>query len=203
MFRFGHTGAVLSVGLLAMAAAPLGTAVTPLTPTPESRPVEVPVQAVARPAGPVTSKMQFAAPLKGYRINSAFGLRRLSMEAKARHHKGVDIAAPTGTPVYTTAPGRVVRAGYQAGGYGNFIEIKHPNGMTSLYAHLSRIKVETGERVKPDQVIGRVGSTGFSTGPHLHFEVRRQGAQINPTKVIGSEFEVKIDPNQLRMVKAN
>lgn len=203
VFRFGHTGAVLSVGVLAMAAAPLGAAVTPSVPVPEARPAEAPVLAVARPAGPVTNKMRFTAPLKGYRINSPYGLRRLSVEAKSRLHKGVDIAAPKGTPVYATAPGRVLRAGYQAGGYGNFIEVKHPNGMTSLYAHLSRISVETDERVTLDQVIGHVGSTGFSTGPHLHFEVRRQGAQLNPAKVVGSEFEVKIDPSQLRTVKAN
>lgn len=203
VMRFGHTGAVASVGLFAMAAAPLGTAVSSTTSDAYSQPVSAPIQAVAKPAGPVTRKMAFSAPLKGYRINSPFGLRRLSVEAKARQHKGVDIAAPTGTSVYPTAPGRVVQAGYHAGGYGNFIEVKHPNGMTSLYAHLSRINVVQGQQVKPDEVIGRVGSTGFSTGPHLHFEVRRGGTQINPAKIMGTEVEVKIDADQMRRVKPN
>lgn len=200
VMRFSHTGAVVSVGLFAMAAAPLGTAALPTTPQVQSHPVAAPIQAVAKPAGPLTRKMAFQAPLKGYRINSPFGLRRLSVEAKARQHRGVDIAAPTGTSVYSTAPGRVLRAGYQAGGYGNFIEVKHPNGMTSLYAHLSRIKVVQGQQVKPDQVIGRVGSTGFSTGPHLHFEMRRGGTQINPAKLMGTEVEVKVDVDQMRRV---
>jgi len=203
VIRFGHTGAILSLGLMAMAAAPLGASVAPSRAASEARPVAAPLQAVAKPAGPVTRKMRFETPLKGYRVNSPFGLRRLSVEAKARLHKGVDMAAPNGTPVYATAPGRVIRAGYQAGGYGNFIEVKHPNGMTSLYAHLSRIGVVKGERVGTEQVIGRVGSTGFSTGPHLHFEVRRAGQQVNPAKVVGTEYEVKIDAMPLRQAKNN
>jgi murein DD-endopeptidase MepM/ murein hydrolase activator NlpD len=203
IYQFGHTGAVLSVGIMAMAAAPLGTAVSVKPIETEAVPAVAPVQAVAKPAGLVTHKVAFQTPLKGYRVNSAFGLRRLSIEAKARQHKGVDMAAPTGTPVYATAPGRVVRAGYQAGGYGRFIEVKHPNGMTSLYAHLSKVNVVSGERVLAEQVIGRVGSTGFSTGPHLHFEIRQRGVQVNPAKMMGTEIEVKIDPDQLRHVKAN
>lgn len=186
-----------------MAAAPLGTAALPSSPEVQALPVAAPIQAVASPAGPVTQKMGFESPIKGYRINSPFGLRRLSIEAKARQHKGVDIAAPKGTAVHPTAPGRVVRAGYHAGGYGNYIEVKHPNGMTSLYAHLSRIHVVRGEQVKPGQVIGRVGSTGFSTGPHLHFEMRRGGVQINPAKLMGTEVDVKVDANQLRRAQAN
>ena len=201
--RFGHAGAMVSMGLFAMAAAPLGASVAPVTPEAEARPVAAPLQAVARPAGPVIGKMSFSAPLKGYRVNSPFGLRKLSIEAKARLHKGVDIAAPMGTRVYATAPGQVVRAGYQAGGYGNFIEVKHPNGMSSIYAHLSRIEVANGEKVTPDQVIGRVGSTGYSTGPHLHFEMRQGGVQVNPAKVVGTEVSVKIEPDSLRRVRAN
>ncbi len=141
-------------------------------------------------AGPVTRQIAFAAPVRGYAINSAFGLRKLAIEAKARAHKGVDIAAPKGTGVFTAAEGRVVRTGYEAGGYGNFIEVRHPNGMSTLYAHLSRIDVTRGAAIATGQRIGLVGSTGYSTGPHLHFEVRRNDAQVNPAKVVGRSFSV-------------
>lgn len=180
--------------VLAMAAAPLNGA----NPAPDkledlSVPAAPPVKAVAQPAGPVMRKVAFEAPVKGYRVNSVFGLRKLAIEAKARAHKGVDIAAPKGTSVYSTAEGRVVRAGFQAGGYGNFIEVKHPNGMSSVYGHLSRIDVHTGQSVATGERIGLVGSTGYSTGPHLHFEMRRNGGQVNPTKVMGESFDVKVD----------
>ena len=175
-----------------MAGAPLGAA-GPASDKVEdlSAPAAPPIKAVARPAGPVTRKVLFEAPVKGYRINSAFGLRKLTIEAKARAHKGVDIAAPKGTSVYTTAEGKVIRAGFQAGGYGNFIEVKHPNGLSSVYGHLSRIDVHTGQQVASGERIGLVGSTGYSTGPHLHFEVRRSGGQVNPAKVVGQSFDVK------------
>lgn len=190
--RFGQTSVVAVTAVLAMAGAPLGAA----GPAPDkveelSAPAAPPIKAVAKPAGPVTRKVLFEAPVKGYRINSAFGLRKLTIEAKARAHKGVDIAAPKGTSVYTTAEGRVIRAGFQAGGYGNFIEVKHPNGLSSVYGHLSRIDVHTGQQVASGERIGLVGSTGYSTGPHLHFEVRRNGEQVNPIKVVGQSFDVK------------
>ena len=74
----------------------------------------------------------------------------------------------------------------------SFIEVRHPNGMSTLYGHLSRIDVANGDAVAPGQRIGLVGSTGYSTGPHLHFEVRRGGAQVNPTKVVDRHFEVTV-----------
>ncbi len=93
-------------------------------------------------------------------------MRKLAIEAKARAHKGVDIAAPTGTGVFTTAEGRVVRAGYQAGGYGNFIEVKHPNGLSSVYAHLSRIDVHTGPAIRPARTcISRCVATAARSTP--------------------------------------
>ncbi len=122
----------------------------------------------------------------------AYGLRKLAIEARARAHKGVDIAAPKGTTVFTAAEGRIVRTGYDAGGYGNFIEVRHPNGLSTVYGHLSRIDVASGDAVTPGQRIGLVGSTGYSTGPHLHFEVRRNGGQVNPTKVMGRHFDVAV-----------
>ena len=191
--RFGQTSVVAVTALLAMAGAPLGAASLPSDKADAlSVPAAPPVKAVAQPAGPLMRKVAFEAPVKGYRINSAFGLRKLTIEAKARAHKGVDFAAPKGTSVYSTAEGKVVRAGFQAGGYGNFIEVKHPNGMSSVYGHLSRIDVHTGQSVATGERIGLVGSTGYSTGPHLHFEVRRNGGQVNPTKVVGQVFDVKV-----------
>jgi murein DD-endopeptidase MepM/ murein hydrolase activator NlpD len=155
-------------------------------------PVAPPIQAEAEAAGPVMRQIVFSAPVRGYEINSAFGLRKLAIEARARAHKGVDIAAPKGTSVFTAAEGTVLRTGYDAGGYGNFIEVRHPNGLSTVYGHLSRIDVASGDSVAAEQRIGLVGSTGYSTGPHLHFEVRRNGGQVNPTRVVGRSFDVAV-----------
>ncbi|QTC93025.1 M23 family metallopeptidase [Brevundimonas goettingensis] len=190
-----HTGR--AVGLAVMAC--LAMAAAPFTPksVAEAAPlsgvslVKPPVVAIAAPAGPMMRQMVFAEPVPGHGINSKFGMRRLGGEPGARMHKGVDIAAPTGTSVYATGEGVVLRIGYDPAGYGNFIEMRHPNGLTSLYGHLSRVDVASGDAVGPRQRIGLVGSTGYSTGPHLHFEVRREGAQVNPAKVIGRAFQVK------------
>lgn len=151
------------------------------------------VRSASRNAGPVTRTITFEEPVRGFPINSRFGMRRLGGERGARMHNGVDIAAPTGTAVYASAEGEILRIGRQPDGYGNFIEIRHPNGMTTLYAHLSRIDVASGDRVLAGERIGLVGSTGYSTGPHLHFEVRRYGMQINPARVVGESFEVTVD----------
>ncbi|MDY6924821.1 MAG: M23 family metallopeptidase [Pseudomonadota bacterium] len=193
LFHSGQAAALASVAVLAMAFAP-GPEPSPDTieielPVPEAPPVT----AVARPAGPVTRLIAFAAPLKGYAVNSAYGLRRLAGEAAARHHKGVDIAAPQGTSVFVASEGEVVDTGYDSGGYGRFIEVRHPNGMTTLYAHLSRVDVARGDRLGDGERIGLVGSTGRSTGPHLHFEVRRNDRQVNPMSVLGQAFEIKVD----------
>ncbi|WP_235561501.1 M23 family metallopeptidase [Brevundimonas sp. Root1279] len=175
-----------------MAFAPLEPTPYNTTAEPYAVPEAPPVTAVARPAGPLTRLMAFVEPVKGRAINSAYGLRRLATEAHARRHKGVDIAAPTGTSVFASAEGEVLRTGYDAGGYGRFIEVRHPNGMSTLYAHLSRVDVHTGEAVTADERIGLVGTTGRSTGPHLHFEVRRGGEQVNPAAILGQEFQVEI-----------
>lgn len=186
----GQTGALIGVAVLAMAMAPadreprIQTFALPELP---------PVTAVATPAGPLTRPMTFEEPVRGFAINSRFGMRRLGGEPGARMHKGVDIAAPQGTSVYSAAEGEIVRIGHQPEGYGNFIELRHPNGMTTMYAHLSRIDVASGDRVLAGERIGLVGSTGYSTGPHLHFEVRRRGAQVNPSRVVGQTFQVVVD----------
>ena len=195
LIHSGQTAAFAGVALLAAAAAPNAAreADLPLSPS-KAAPVAPPIKAEAEAAGPVTRQLVFAMPVKGHAINSAFGLRKLAIEAHARAHKGVDIAAPKGSSVFTAAEGRVVRTGYEAGGYGNFIEVRHPNGLSTLYGHLSRIDVASGDAVAADQRIGLVGSTGYSTGPHLHFEVRRNGGQVNPTKVVGRSFAVVVRP---------
>jgi murein DD-endopeptidase MepM/ murein hydrolase activator NlpD len=183
----GHAAALAGVAVLAMAMAP---AVPEPAIEPGSLPALPPVTAVAEPAGPVTRMMAFEEPVRGFAINSRFGMRRLGGERGVRMHKGVDIAAPSGTAVYSSGEGEVLRIGRQPEGYGNFIEMRHPNGMTTLYAHLSRIDVASGDRVLAGERIGLVGSTGYSTGPHLHFEVRRNGEQVNPARVVGATFEV-------------
>lgn len=186
----GQGATLAGVAVLAMAMAPA----TPASVVePGSLPEAPPVTAVAEPAGPVTRTITFEEPVRGFPINSRFGMRRLGGERGARMHNGVDIAAPTGTAVYASAEGEILRIGRQPDGYGNFIEIRHPNGMTTLYAHLSRIDVASGDRVLAGERIGLVGSTGYSTGPHLHFEVRRDGMQINPARVVGESFEVTVD----------
>jgi murein DD-endopeptidase MepM/ murein hydrolase activator NlpD len=97
-----------------------------------------------------------------------------------RFHPGVDYPAPPGTSVFAARSGRVTWAGWWAGGYGNLVSIAHGNGVRTLYAHLSSIAVRRGQRVATGTRVGRVGSTGLSTGPHLHFEVRLRGASVDP-----------------------
>lgn len=193
LIHFGQTAGLLAIAGLAMAAAPLSAAPA-VGGGPVVVPVAAPVTAVARPAGPMMRQVAFAEPVPGFAINSRFGMRRLGGEPGARQHKGVDIAAPQGTSVYAAAEGAVLRIGYDPAGYGNFVEMRHPNGMTTLYGHLSRVDVASGDRVAPGARIGLVGSTGYSTGPHLHFEVRRNGGQINPARVMGRTFQVKVSP---------
>lgn len=185
----GQTAALIGVAVLAMAMAPAAAPSTGDFEIPEA----VPVLAVAEPAGPVMREMAFGEPVPGFAINSRFGMRRLGGEPGVRMHKGVDIAAPTGTTVFAAAEGEVIRIGHDPAGYGNFIEMRHPNGMTTLYGHLSRIDVASGDRIGSRERIGLVGSTGYSTGAHLHFEVRRAGAQVNPARVMGQVFEVAVD----------
>jgi murein DD-endopeptidase MepM/ murein hydrolase activator NlpD len=193
LIHSGQAAALASVAVLAMAAAPASEPPADMIEVALPAPEAPPVTAVARPAGPMTRLIAFAAPVKGYAINSAYGLRRLANEAQARQHKGVDIAAPLGTSVFVASEGEVLRTGYEAGGYGRFIEVRHPNGMTTLYAHLSRVDVARGDRLGSGERIGLVGSTGRSTGPHLHFEVRRDDAQVNPVSVLGQAFEIEVE----------
>ena len=98
-----------------------------------------------------------------------------------RMHKGIDIAAPIGTPIVAAASGEVISAGWNSGGYGNLVKVRHPDGSVTFYAHNNRIYVRRGQRVRQGQQIAEMGSTGFSTGPHLHFEIRtNRNVAVNP-----------------------
>jgi murein DD-endopeptidase MepM/ murein hydrolase activator NlpD len=120
----------------------------------------------------------FLLPLRGP-VTSRFGLRAHPLFGRRHFHTGVDIAAPHGTPVRAAADGTVLYAGWY-GGYGKLVVLDHGQGVSTLYGHLSQILVTAGQRVGRNHLIGRVGSTGYSTGPHLHFEVRRNGRPIDP-----------------------
>lgn len=123
----------------------------------------------------------FIRPVDGP-IVSGFGYRFHPIFKRVKFHYGVDISAPSGTPIRAVADGVVVFSGWRRA-YGNTVILDHGNGLATLYAHCSRLLVSEGEVVKQGQVIGLVGSTGLSTGPHLHFEVRRYGKPINPLTV--------------------
>lgn len=118
--------------------------------------------------------------------SSAFGNRIHPITGKSRFHAGIDIAAATGTPVYSAASGVVTGYTGNRGGYGNVVEIDHGDGLKTRYAHLSKIGVEVGQVIAQGILIGAVGSTGRSTGPHLHFETRKKGKPVNPKGLIGS-----------------
>lgn len=121
-------------------------------------------------------------PLPGMtRISSEYGMRTLM--GTTRGHSGIDFAAPSGTPIYTTGSGIVTKAGWGTG-YGQYVEVNHGNGYLTRYAHASRILVRAGDRVKAGEHIADVGCTGRCTGPHLHFEVVRDGARKNPSSYL-------------------
>lgn len=114
-------------------------------------------------------------------MTSAYGERLSPKTHTPEFHTGMDLGIPTGTPVYSIAEGKVIKATVSSVGYGVHIIISHANGIQSVYAHLSKLLVSTGDIVKAGQKIGLSGSTGNSTGPHLHFEIRKNGSHINPT----------------------
>jgi murein DD-endopeptidase MepM/ murein hydrolase activator NlpD len=124
-----------------------------------------------------------ASPAPGADITSTFGARRDPILGTAAFHSGMDFRGATGDPIRATAAGKVISAG-QRGGYGNMVEIEHADGLTTRFGHMSRIDVSEGETVAAGDVIGAIGSTGRSTGPHLHYEVRRNGDAINPAMFI-------------------
>ena len=129
------------------------------------------------------SAMPIARPLpRRRRITSGYGVRTDPIKKVAAMHSGIDFRAPQGASVRSTAAGRVVRAGTHAG-YGNLVVVRHNHGISTRYAHLSRIDVKVGQQVGVNQKLGQVGSTGRSTGPHLHYEIRIFGKAIDPRRI--------------------
>ncbi len=120
------------------------------------------------------------------RITSNYGTRKDPFTGKSKKHRGIDFAGKIGTELMAVAPGRVVSAGERVG-YGTTVEIDHGLGFTTLYAHLSQIVVSRGDWVRPGTIIGLAGSSGRSTGPHLHYEIRYKGEPFDPTKFIKEE----------------
>ncbi|WP_439532582.1 peptidoglycan DD-metalloendopeptidase family protein [Polymorphobacter sp.] len=118
-------------------------------------------------------------PVKNYRQSSTFGRRFDPFNGRVAIHAGMDMAGSTGEPIYASANGKVSRAG-SASGYGNLVELDHGKGIETRYGHLSKVLVKPGETVRQGQLIGRMGSTGRSTGTHLHYEVRVDGQAVNP-----------------------
>jgi len=125
------------------------------------------------------SKIPSIRPVPGGYLNSSFGYRIDPIDNVTRFHHGQDITVKTGTPIYAPASGVVKRA-YYAGGFGNHIKLDHGNGYTTLFAHLSKIKVKHGQRVERGEIIGLTGNTGRSTAPHLHYEIHHYGEPKNP-----------------------
>ncbi len=132
-------------------------------------------------------------PLEFSRVSSGYGMRFHPVLGRARAHLGVDYAAPIGTPVRTIADGVVSFAGWQRG-YGNVIEVSHRDNKSTLFAHLSRIDVAKGARVAQGDFIGAVGTTGLSTGPHLHFEFRDHGEHQDPLAIARQSENIPISP---------
>ncbi|MCS6789825.1 MAG: M23 family metallopeptidase [Bacteroidia bacterium] len=122
-------------------------------------------------------------PVQGVTV-SGYGYRDDPFFHTWRMHTGVDIAAPYGAPVRAAADGKVVFAGWDTGGYGLQVEVDHGDGLVTKYAHLSRLQTRLADSVRRGQVIGFVGSTGYSVGPHLHYEVIERGVKVNPQKYL-------------------
>ena len=138
----------------------------------------------------IVSTLPLRLPLAGrLEITSGFGLRMDPFMGRMALHSGTDIKEEPGTPVRATAGGKVVSAGW-SGGYGNMVEIEHENALSTRYGHLSMISVAEGDHVSPGTIVGRVGSTGRSTGPHLHYEVRMDGEAVDPARFLRASDKV-------------
>lgn len=132
------------------------------------------------------ASVRYRMPIGG-RLSSEFGNRFHPIDRKTKFHKGIDIAAPKGTPVAAAASGTVVSAGW-SNGYGNLVVIEHADGRQTRYAHADKLFVSAGETVQAGQTIARVGSTGKSTGAHLHFEIVENNRQVNPLEILSQDL---------------
>lgn len=147
-------------------------------------PTTLPSGTDTTPSNQAPSSSGWVKPLKSYTITSPFGMRKHPVLGYERMHEGVDMAAPQGTPIYAAKSGKVTTASYQKGGAGYYVSINHGDGFSSIYMHMTRYIVSAGQYVNAGQVIGYVGSTGISTGPHLHFGIAYKGTYVNPLKYI-------------------
>jgi murein DD-endopeptidase MepM/ murein hydrolase activator NlpD len=136
------------------------------------------------------SKLPIGYPAPGREITSRFGNRRDPFIGRLAFHGGIDFRTPKGTPIFSSGTGIVVHAG-RNGGYGKMVEIDHGNGITTRYAHLSAVEVREGDPVAIGARIGKAGSTGRSTGPHLHYEVRRNGSAVDPIRFLKAAKKLK------------
>ncbi|MHB1921801.1 MAG: peptidoglycan DD-metalloendopeptidase family protein [Chitinophagaceae bacterium] len=137
------------------------------------------------------------------RISSGFGYRIDPIYKTVKFHPGLDFAAPTGTPIYATGDGVVEMAGMDDSGYGNHVIINHGYGYETLYGHMVKIRVHKGEKVKRGEVIGWVGSTGKSTGPHIHYEVIKNGTKVDPVNFFYNDLTPQQYERMLKLAAAN
>ena len=147
-------------------------------------PTTLPSGTDTTPSTQAPSSSGWIKPLKSYTFTSAFGMRMHPIKKKWLMHEGVDLSAPQGTPIYAAKAGKVTRTAFQAGGAGYYVSINHGDGFSSVYMHMTHYIVSPGQYVSTGQVIGYVGSTGGSTGPHLHFGISKNGVYVNPAAYI-------------------
>ena len=149
-----------------------------------------------------TTKVEVAVPsinpVEIMKFSSGYGYRSAPTRGASRNHKGIDIPGPVGTPIYATADGMIGRAQWVSG-YGKYVEINHGNAVQTRYGHLSAMNVVPGQRIRKGDVLGYMGSTGRSTGSHLHYEVRIAGEAINPMAFLSP---VKGDTNDSKLLLA-
>jgi len=149
------------------------------------------ILAAPRSSVAVPSRM----PIDAVAMTSGFGMRNHPILRQRRQHQGVDLAAPSGTPVYATADGLVGMAQYYSS-YGNYVQLEHGGELQTRYAHLTSYTVRPGDMVRKGDLIGYVGSTGRSTGPHLHYEVRVAGQAVDPRPYMVANFAIADDDEQ-------
>ncbi|QEY25065.1 M23 family peptidase [Neisseria animalis] len=149
--------------------------------------LRLPQPVIAKPSNHAEVVGNFMVPVSGARKSSDYGYRNHPVLKKVRLHTGIDYAAPSGTPIYAAESGVVETAGWK-GAYGKTVVIKHNERFSTLYGHASKYVVKAGQKVQRGQLIAYVGSTGRSTGPHLHFEVLDGSKRVNPNKYLSQVF---------------
>lgn len=137
------------------------------------------------------------------RVASGFGIRIDPVYKTVKMHAGLDFAAPQGTPIYATADGVIKMSGYSEGGYGNHVIINHGYGYETVYGHMVKVKAQTGQKIKRGEIIGYVGSTGKSTGPHCHYEVHKNGQKMDPVYFFYNDLSPAQFNEMLKRAKAS